>query len=117
MSSPTMNVLWSSYQSHDDPANTAKTKTVVLTYTKRPIPSPTKGQVLVKLRATGVNPSDVANALSDRFKGGKPLVPGRDFAGTIIEAPDDPSLVGSAVYGSSGNWLSLHANGTHAEYV
>jgi NADPH2:quinone reductase len=111
MFSPTMHSLYSFYA---DPSNTG---TLTLTYTTRPVPTPTTGQVLIKLRAAGINPSDAANALRDRFKGVKPIIPGRDFAGTIVDAPDDPSLVGSAVFGSSGNLLSGRVDGTHAEYV
>jgi NADPH:quinone reductase len=109
-----MNALWSSYQPSGDPSNP---QTLTLTYTTRPIPSPVAGQVLIKVRAAGINPSDVSNALADRFKGTKPIIPGRDFAGIIVDAPDNPSLVGSSVFGSSGNWLSHQADGTHAEYV
>jgi NADPH2:quinone reductase len=111
LSPTTMNALWSSYSAPPDPNACA------ITYTKRPVPTPIAGHVLIKLRASGINPSDVSNALQDRFKGTKPIIPGRDFAGTIVNAPDDPSLVGSAVYGSSGKSLSLQVDGTHAEYV
>jgi NADPH:quinone reductase len=111
MSSPAMRALYSFYA---DPSNPS---TLTLTYTTRPVPTPTAGQLLIKLRAAGINPSDAANALNDRFKGVKPIIPGRDFAGTIVDAPDDPSLVGSAVFGSSGSLLSVRIDGSHAEYV
>jgi len=110
-SQTTMNALYSAYT---DPADKS---TLTLSYTTRPLPAPTAGYVLVQMRASGVNPSDAANALVDRFEGKKPIIPGRDFAGTIVAAPDDTSLVGTEVFGCSGNRLSLVENGTHAEYV
>ncbi|KAF5867873.1 putative alcohol dehydrogenase protein [Botrytis fragariae] len=52
--------------------------------------------------AAGINPSDVANAILDRYGGNKPIVPGRDCADTVIQAPSSPQLEGVEVYGTSG---------------
>ncbi|KAM0125539.1 hypothetical protein ACHAPC_001330 [Botrytis cinerea] len=84
-----------------------------------PIPTIPSGSntALVRVHAAGINPSDVANAILDRFGGKKPIVPGRDFAGTVIQAPSDTQLEGAEVYGTSGRELSLSIDGTHAEYI
>lgn len=90
-----------------------------LTLNNLPIPTIPSGATtaLVRVHAAGINPSDVANAIFDRFGGKKPIVPGRDFAGTVIQAPSDAQLDGAEVYGTSGRELSLSIDGTHAEYV
>jgi NADPH:quinone reductase len=84
-----------------------------------PIPELPPNAVLVKVYASGVNPSDAANGLKNLFGVTKPNVPGRDFAG-IIHASNStsPSLApGTAVYGSSGNTLSFSCQGTAAGFV
>ena len=65
---------------------------------ERPIPVPGSGEVLVKIAACGVCGSDVGRIMN----GGAyhyPLVPGHEFAGTVVEVgPDtDPALVGKNV--------------------
>ncbi|TEY56405.1 hypothetical protein BOTCAL_0226g00030 [Botryotinia calthae] len=84
-----------------------------------PIPTIPSGSntALVRVHAAGINPSDVANAILDRFGGNKPMVPGRDFAGTVIQAPSDTQLEGAEVYGTSGRELSLSIDGTLAKYI
>jgi NADPH2:quinone reductase len=43
-----------------------------------------------------------------------PRIPGRDFAGVIVEGPAE--LFGREVYGSGGD-LGISRNGTHAQYI
>ncbi len=50
---------------------------------EREMPQPGPGEVLVKVAATAINPSDVKN-VSGHFKASAPRVPGRDYAGTIV---------------------------------
>lgn len=78
-------------------------------------PSPSPSEVLVKIRASAVQPSDILNA-----KGAFPMTTfprtlGRDFAGTITEGP--PHLTGKDVFGTSGNTFSFTADGAQAEYA
>ena len=48
-----------------------------------PDPRPGAGELLVRVRAAGVNPSDVKNVLG-RFRDTTlPRIPGRDFAGVV----------------------------------
>lgn len=77
-------------------------------------PSPAPGEVLVKLEAAGVNPSDVANIRGGFPKTTLPRIVGRDFAGTVIEGPD--ALKGAKVWGSGGE-LGFTRDGSHAEYI
>jgi NADPH:quinone reductase-like Zn-dependent oxidoreductase len=75
----------------------------------RPVPIPTKGQVLVQMLATGV--SFAENSMRrNRYPGQPkfPFVPGYDLVGTVTAAgPDvDPTLVGQRVAAvtKTGGW-------------
>ena len=49
----------------------------------------------------------------------KPIIPGRDFAGTVVGLPssnDSTYVIGDEVYGTSGNLISVRVDGAHAEY-
>jgi NADPH2:quinone reductase len=72
------------------------------------------GQVLVKIAAAGINPSDVKNVQGLMPHTTLPRTPGRDFAGTIVQGPEE--LVGREVWGSGGE-LGFTQDGSHAEYV
>jgi NADPH2:quinone reductase len=79
-----------------------------------PVPAIKPGEVLVKVEASGINPSDVAS-IQGRFPNAVlPRVVGRDFAGEIVDGPAD--LVGTEVWGTGGD-LGISRNGTHAEYL
>jgi NADPH:quinone reductase len=84
----------------------------VLQLREREIPSPGKGEVLVKIAATAVNPSDVKN-VAGHFKTVLPRVPGRDFAGIVVDG-DGPH--GTEIWGSGPGW-GVARDGAHAEYV
>jgi NADPH:quinone reductase len=68
-------------------------------------------EVLVAVRAAGVNRSDVSAALGRMPQAAWPRTPGRDWAGVVIEGPDD--LVGQDVFGTGGD-LGISRDGTHA---
>jgi NADPH:quinone reductase-like Zn-dependent oxidoreductase len=55
----------------------------VLTVEEIPTPEPRKGEVLVQIKATAINPSAVGN-VAGRFNASLPRVPGRDYAGVIV---------------------------------
>jgi NADPH:quinone reductase-like Zn-dependent oxidoreductase len=79
-----------------------------------PRPQVAAGDLLVRVHAAGVNPSDVLNAR------GLPLttfprVPGRDFAGVVETGPDE--LVGTRVWGAGSGDLGFTRDGSHAEYL
>jgi NADPH:quinone reductase len=77
-------------------------------------PSPAPGEVLVKLEAAGVNPSDAVNIRGGFPKTTLPRIVGRDFAGTVAEGPD--ALLGAKVWGSGGE-LGFTRDGSHAAYL
>ncbi len=78
----------------------------------RPVPRP--GELLVAVRAASVNPSDVKNVAGKMEGTTLPRVPGRDFAGVVVEGP--PELLGSDVWGAGGE-VGFTRDGTHAEFV
>lgn len=79
-----------------------------------PRPVPEDGEVLVEVRAAGLNPSDVKNVLGRFPYTTLPRVPGRDFAGVVVEGPEH--LLGIAVWGT-GKGLGFNRDGSHAQYI
>jgi NADPH:quinone reductase-like Zn-dependent oxidoreductase len=71
-------------------------------------------QVLIKVRAAAVNPSDVKAATGLMPYAVFPRTPGRDYAGIVMEGP--PGTVGREVFGSSGD-LGIRRDGTHATHL
>ena len=77
------------------------------------IPLPGEGETLVRVKAAGINPSDIVNVVG-RFKNTTlPRTPGRDFAGTVVKGNHHE---GKEVWGS-GPKLGITHDGSHAEYV
>ena len=81
------------------------------------IPKPGRGEVLVRLHASGVNPSDVKARAGSRPMGFARVVPHSDGAGIIEAVGDgvDGSLTGGRVFVRNGQWQ--RAEGTAAEYI
>ena len=73
-----------------------------------------EGEVVVAVRAAGVNPSDVKAALGAMPHAVWPRTPGRDWAGVVTDGPAD--LLGQEVWGSSGD-LGIRRDGTHASHL
>ena len=80
-----------------------------------PQPVPAAGEVLVEVRATGVNPSDIKNVQGLFPYTTTPRIPGRDFAGVVVAGPDE--LLGQAVWGGTGKGFGFYQDGCHAQYV
>lgn len=83
--------------------------------TEVPEPALQPGEVLVRIEAAGINPSDLLN-----IKGGfdhteLPRIVGRDFAGRVVDGP--PHLLERDVWGSGGGELGYTRDGTHAEFL
>jgi len=68
---------------------------------------------LVEVRASSVNPSDLAN-LKGAFGASTPRVPGRDYAGVV--SAGSPGWIGKEVWGASPG-LGVGTDGGHAEHV
>jgi NADPH:quinone reductase len=71
-------------------------------------------ELLIELRAAGVNRSDVAAALGRMPQAVWPRTPGRDWAGVVIEGPGE--LIGQEVFGAGGD-LGITHDGTHASHL
>jgi NADPH2:quinone reductase len=84
----------------------------VLTIREIPKPEPRKGEVLIQIKATGINPSDVKN-VAGHFKASLPRVPGRDYAGVVVGGDAEKGL---EVWGS-GAGFGVARDGAHAEYI
>src|SRR5258708_5967941 len=71
-------------------------------------------EVLIEVKAAGVNPSDVKAATGLMPYAVFPRTPGRDYAGVITDGP--PEMIGREVFGSSGD-LGIRRDGTHATHL
>lgn len=71
-------------------------------------------EVLVKVLAASINPSDVKNVSGNMEHTTLPRTPGRDFAGVVVEAPEN--LVGTEVWGTGGD-IGFTRDGSHAQYI
>ena len=80
-----------------------------------PRPEPAEGEVLVEVHAAAVNRSDVLNARGSFPFTTLPRIPGRDFAGVVVEGPQE--LVGTEVWGTGGGELGFIRDGSHARYL
>ncbi|KAE9372790.1 GroES-like protein [Stipitochalara longipes BDJ] len=87
--------------------------TVILTTVPKPTLTP--GHLLVKVHASAIHPSDILNSKGSFPFTTFPRIPGRDYAGTVVEGPQ--SLVGTEVYGTSGVTQAFTLDGAQAEYI
>jgi NADPH:quinone reductase len=71
-------------------------------------------EVLVKIIASGINPSDAKNVIGHMENTTLPRTPGRDFAGFIEKGPAE--LIGKSVWGSGGE-LGFTADGAHSQFI
>jgi NADPH2:quinone reductase len=79
-----------------------------------PTPTPKEGEVLVAVKAAGINPSDVKNVLGAMHGTTLPRIPGRDFAGIVEEGPAE--MVGRQVWGTGGD-IGFTRDGSNAQYI
>src|SRR5580658_2463372 len=77
------------------------------------IPEPGEGEALVRVKAAGINPSDIGDVAGRFKKTTLPRTPGRDFAGVVAKGAQHE---GEEVWGSAPN-LGIVRDGSHAEYV
>jgi NADPH2:quinone reductase len=89
----------------------------VLVVGEQPTPQPKAGEVLVRLQASGVNPSDVKSRRGRPLTMGPLVIPHSDGAG-VIEAVGEgvpAARIHERVWTWNGQWLRPH--GTAAEYI
>ena len=91
-----MNAVW--YEANGDAAD-------VLVHGEMPVPQPAAGEVLVRLGASGVNPSDVKARAGSRPMGFDRVIPHSDGAGTVEMVGEgvDPDLQDRRVYLATGS--------------
>jgi NADPH:quinone reductase-like Zn-dependent oxidoreductase len=78
------------------------------------IPPLPPDHVLVEVHAAAVNPSDVKATLGIMPQAVFPRIPGRDFAGIVVDGPS--ALLGLKVWGSGGD-IGITRNGSHGRYL
>jgi len=69
---------------------------------------------VVRVEASSINPSDVKNIGGAMRQTRPPRIPGRDYAGVVVEAP--PEWLGAEVWGTGGD-VGFTRDGTHAQYL
>src|SRR5580700_10578076 len=79
-----------------------------------PMPVPRASELLIKVEAAAVNPSDTKNVLGRMHETTTPRIPGRDYAGTVVQGPGE--WIGRKVFGTGGD-LGFARDGSHAEFV
>ncbi len=84
---------------------------------EQPTPTPQAGEVLVRLKSSGANPSDVKSRAGARPMPFPTIIPHSDGAGVIEAVGDgvDPSRVGQNVWLWNAQWQRPF--GTAAEYI
>lgn len=80
-----------------------------------PMPSPESAQLLVKIRASSIQPADILNSKGGFGMTTFPRTLGKDFAGTVVEGPEQ--WKGRDVFGTSGSTFSFTVDGAQAEYA
>lgn len=79
-----------------------------------PVPVAGPDEVLVKVHAASLNPSDWKNVLGQYKKTVLPRTPGQDFAGIIVAG--DRERIGQEIWATGGD-VGFTRDGSHAEYV
>lgn len=85
-----------------------------LSLVEQPRPVAQAGQVVVEVRSAGVNPSDAKAALGLMPHAVWPRIPGRDYAGVVVDGP--AGWLNRRVWGSGGD-LGIRRDGTHATHL
>src|SRR5918912_3183034 len=80
-----------------------------------PRPDPADGEILIEVHAAAVNRSDVLNVRGSFAFTTLPRIPGRDFAGIVVDGPQE--LIGQEVWGTGGGELGFVRDGSHASYL
>lgn len=79
-----------------------------------PNPKSDAATAVVKVAAASINPSDLKNVEGLMEHTSLPRVPGRDYAGTVLEGPAE--WLGTEVWGTGGE-IGYTINGSHAELI
>jgi NADPH:quinone reductase-like Zn-dependent oxidoreductase len=85
-----------------------------LRLTELPDPRADAKTAVVKVAAGAISPSDVKNVAGGMEHTTLPRVPGRDYAGTVIDGP--AGWIGAEVWGTGGE-IGYSVDGSHAELI
>jgi NADPH2:quinone reductase len=88
----------------------------VLRVREVPMPMPTRGQVLIRVHAFGLNRSELHFRRGQASSGSFPRVPGIEAAGIVVEAPGGEVAAGSQVVTMMGG-MGRAFDGGYAEHV
>jgi NADPH2:quinone reductase len=86
----------------------------VLSVAGIPDPVATATEAVIKVHAASVNPSDVKNVAGTMQGTVLPRVPGRDFAGVVVDGPAE--WRGVPIWGTGGD-VGFTRDGSHAEFM
>jgi NADPH:quinone reductase-like Zn-dependent oxidoreductase len=81
---------------------------------ERPLPQADANNAVVRMENASVNPSDVKNVEGRMSQTTLPRVPGRDYAGVVVDGPRE--WIHQEVWGTGGD-VGFTRDGTHAEYI
>jgi len=95
---------------------TGQTRKTKLKFDSHPDPDLHQNQLLVRVAASPIQPSDLLNTQGNFPDTTFPRIPGRDFAGVVVQ-PTSSLWHGKSVYGTSGPVLGFTCDGAHAEFV
>jgi len=79
-----------------------------------PDPQPRPGELVVRVRAASLSPSDAKNVLGKMEGTTLPRTPGRDFAGVVVSG--SAQMIGTEVWGTGGD-IGFTRDGAHAELL
>jgi NADPH:quinone reductase len=79
-----------------------------------PDPAADAATAVVKVAAGSISPSDIKNVQGKMEHTTLPRVPGRDYAGTVVQGPSE--WIGAEVWGTGGE-IGYTINGSHAELI
>ena len=79
-----------------------------------PDPQPKPDELVVRIRAASLNPSDAKNVLGRMEGTTLPCTPGRDFAGVVVNGPRQ--IIGMEVWGTGGD-VGFARDGAYAELL
>ena len=77
-------------------------------------PQPKPGEVVVRIQAASLSPSDDKNVLGRMEGTTLPRTPGRDFAGVVVNGPSN--MIGEEVWGTGGD-IGFTRDGAQAELL
>ncbi|MFD4609667.1 zinc-binding alcohol dehydrogenase family protein [Streptomyces sp. NPDC058440] len=86
----------------------------VLGLAEVPDPVAGDGEAVVAVKAASVNPSDLKNVAGQMEGTTLPRIPGRDFAGVVVDGPHN--WVGVEVWGTGGD-VGFTRDGSHAQML